>query len=208
MKWKSIRDYEGYYEVSDAGYVRSLDRIIPDKTTHTKRLKGKMMKLTPSVGRDGDGYLVVNLRKNHTSSVRLVHRLVAEAFLPNPNDLDTVNHKDGNKRNNDVSNLEWATYSDNNIHALCTGLRSPRGNVIAQFDLEGNLVNVYMSARQASRDTGISYGMISHCLNNRANYAGGYKWIKVEKCNDYLSFESTTDDELPLEVQERVYPKI
>lgn len=204
MNWKTISGYEGYYEVSDAGIVRSIDRIIPDAQTGTKHIRGRIMKLTENKNKDrgGSGYYVVNLRKHHTSCVVPVHRLVAEAFLPNDLNLPTVNHKDGNKHNNNVSNLEWATYSENNLHALTHGLRSPRGNVILQKTLDGKLVATYRSACEASRQTGIGRGIISHCLNHRVLTAGGYLWQKVKKCNDYSLSGSTTEDELPSEAQE------
>ncbi len=204
MNWKPIKDYEGYYEISDTGIVRSLDRTVPDSKTGIKRIKGRTMKQSENKdkSRHGDGYYVVNLRKLHNSCVIQVHKLVAEAFLPNEFNLPTVNHKDGNKHNNNVENLEWATYSDNNIHALSNGLRQPRGNAIMQRTLDGKLVSVYRSACEASRQTGIGRAMISHCLNHRAPTAGGYLWEKVEKCNDYSRLGSTAEDELPSEVQE------
>lgn len=200
MTWKSIQGYEGYYEVSDTGLVRSLDRIVPDSKLGTKKLKGKMMKQSSSRGRDESGYYVVNLRRDHTMNVSQVHRLVAEAFIPNPDNLPTVNHKDGNKQNNSVANLEWASYSENNIHALHHGLRNPRGNMIIQKSLSGDIIAEYKSACEASRVTGIGRGVISHCVNGRIKTAGGYLWYKVDKCNDYLSNESTVEDELPPEV--------
>lgn len=204
MNWKPIKGYEGYYEVSDTGVVRSLDRIVPDSKTGTKRIKGRIMKQSENKdkSRNGDGYYVVNLRKFHTSCVTQVHKLVAEAFLSNEFNLPTVNHKDGNKHNNNVENLEWATYSDNNLHALNNGLRHPRGNVIIQRNLNGSFVSMYQSACEASRKTGIGRAIISHCLNHRVQTAGGYLWEKVEECNDYSRLGSTTEDELPLEVQE------
>ena len=210
MQWREIKGYEGYYEVSDTGLVRSLDRIVPDEKSGYKTLKGNLMKLseTRNNKRAGRGYYVVNLRKEHTSKVTPVHRLVAEAFLPNENNLPTVNHKDGNKHNNTVENLEWASYSANNIHALRNNLRRPRGNIILKVSRSGKVLDSFNSTCEASRVTGISRSMISHCLNNRSKYAGGYRWEKIEKCNDYLINESTTEDELPLEVQERETPKI
>lgn len=208
MQWKAIEGYEGYYEVSDNGCVRSLDRVIPDSAHGTRKIHGRVMKLTKSYGRNDDGYLVVNLRKEYTTKVVPVHRLVAIAFIPNPNNFPTVNHRDGNKGNNCADNLEWVTYSDNNAHALRTGLRSPRGNMIAQYDMSNKIIGIFRSACEASRLTGISRGMISHCLNHRAKLAGGYMWKKIEKCNDYLGDESTTENELLLEEQERGIPKI
>lgn len=206
MRWREIEGYEGYYEVSDTGEVRSVDRAVPDKKLGTKRLKGKAMKLSESKDkkRDGQGYLVVNLRKNHTSTVVQVHRLVAFAFIANPNNLPTVNHKDGNKHNNVVDNLEWATYAENNIHALKSELRHPRRCDIAMVDSDGVIINEFKSVSEASRETGIGRGVISHCVNGRIRTAGGFVWKKIGKCNDYPVYGSTAENELLPEVQERI----
>ena len=175
--WKDIHEYEGYYQVSNKGNVRSLDRyVVANNKGGTKLLKGRSMKLTQTKGRDGHGYMAVNLRKNGTSKVKLVHILVAEAFLPNLDKLPTVNHIDGDKTNNNVNNLEWCSYRDNNIHALYNKLRQPRGREVVQKDENGEIVNIYKSVTEASRQTGISRGMISHCLNGRCEFAGNYKW--------------------------------
>lgn len=205
MKWKDVNGFEGYYEVSDCGIVRSVDRNVFYRNGKTKKLTGKTMKQTERKNglRGGDGYYVVNLRRDGKSKVIPVHRIVAEAFIDNKYMLPTVNHIDGNKHNNNVSNLEWATYSHNNEHAIQTGLRSPRGNAVMQIGNNGDIISIFRSACEASRSTGISRGMISHCINHRCSYAGGYIWRKVEECNDYLLNESTVDDELPLEAQER-----
>ena len=203
--WKEIEGYEGYYEVSDDGQVRSLDRYVADikgKQTGKRRfLRGAVMKQSVSTGRDHNSYYVVNLHRDHTSKVMLVHMLVARAFIPNPNNLPTVNHIDGNKHNNCVSNLEWASFSDNNTHALETGLRNPRGNAVAQYSLSGKLVRKFRSASEASRVTGISRGMISHCLNGRNKTASGFVWKKLSESQTTIPQGSTQDDELPAEAQ-------
>ncbi len=108
-KWKAIKDYEGYYEVSDQGNVRSLDRIIQYPDGHKQCIKGKMLNLTLTKW----GYPQVKLCKNHYEKRKHVHDLVAEAFIFNPNNLTEVNHKDHNKTNNNVKNLEWITHKDN-----------------------------------------------------------------------------------------------
>ena len=204
MQWKAVEGYEGYYEVSDTGLVRSLDREIISRDGVAYHRQGGLMKQTKSKGRNGDGYFVVNLRKHHTSYVAGVHTLVAKAFIPNHDNLPTVNHKDGDKENNCVSNLEWATYSENNTHALQTGLRKPRGNMVAQYTVDGDLVAIYPSGACAARQTGISNGAISHCLNHRTKTAGGFIWKNVLEGQTTIPQGSTPGDELLAEAQEEL----
>lgn len=200
--WKAIQDYEGYYDVSDTGEVRSVDRYIVDTKGVHRLLRGKTMKKTEATGREGNsGYLVVNLRKENTARVVPVHTLVAKAFIQNPDNLPTVNHIDGNKHNNNVSNLEWATYSANNIHALQTGLRKPRGNEVCQYSPDGRLIATYKSTCEAARATGLSRGGISHCVNGRTNQSGGFIWRKLSESQTTIPQGSTQEDELPAEAQ-------
>ena len=196
MNWKPISGYEGYYEVSDTGLIRSLDRYIPrrfgkDKEVRMCFYKGHVMKLY-----EDNGYLVVNLRKQCKSDVRKVHRLVGEAFIENPKCLPFINHIDGNKKNNNVSNLEWCTAEHNNIHAYKTGLHKPRfGTKVIQIDKNNNIISEYESIHEAERETGINKNSIWQVVNNwngRGNgLAGGYRWVKAEKCNDYPDMEYT-----------------
>lgn len=181
MLWRTIIGYEGYYEVSTEGKIRSVDRIVHTKNGTTKLLRGKPMKLTQTKGKDGEGYMVVNLRKFGTSKVVPVHILVATMFLPNPNDYPMVNHIDGNKTNNRVENLEWSSYGYNNIHALRHNLRKPRGTPVMQITTSGVVLEVYDSAYAAARETGISAGAISQCINHRTNTAGGFVWEKLSE---------------------------
>ena len=139
------------------------------------------MTLTHTKGKDGNGYMVVNLRRGGTSKVSLVHILVATAFIPNPYGLPMVNHIDGDKTNNSVSNLEWSTYSDNNIHALYNNLRKPKGTPVMQVTEDGDIVNVFSSATEAERETGISARQIMRCVNMKAFSAGGFAWEAYRK---------------------------
>ena len=177
MLWRAITGYEGYYEVSMTGRIRSLDRIVIDKRGGKRILRGHEMKLT----RSAEGYLVVNLHKCGRSEVVGVHVIVATAFLPNPDNLPMVNHIDGVKEHNDVGNLEWATYSYNNFHALRKNLRRPRGNEIAQLLEDGEIIEVYDSAADAERRTGINAGAILQCVNHRSFSAGGFAWGKLSE---------------------------
>jgi len=177
-EWRDT-EYDGY-QVSSFGNVRSIDRYQTNANGKTIFYEGKELKKTPMKGRDGYGYYVVNIRQHGEANVVLVHRLVATAFLDNPDHLPTVNHKDGDKHNNHVDNLEWASYTDNNVHALTNHLREPRGNIIVQKDLSGNIIGIYKSACEAERITGVSRGGISHCLNGRCRTSGNYIWERYE----------------------------
>lgn len=119
--WRPVVGYEGLYEVSDKGLVRSIERV----TTTRRTVKGRDQVFTWTVpehilkyGKRSDDYLDVPLTKHGHSKNICVHRIVAEAFIPNPKHLPCVNHIDGNKKNNNVDNLEWCTYSSNNNHAV------------------------------------------------------------------------------------------
>ena len=119
--WLDIPNYKGYYQISNYGSVRSLDRIIKDKNGKTQAIKGKVLKLRINSG----GYHCVGLSKNGNKATFSVHQLVAQTFIPNPDNKRTVNHINGIKTDNKISNLEWTTYSENLFHAYDSGLRTP-----------------------------------------------------------------------------------
>lgn len=116
--WKPVKDFEGLYEVSNLGRVRSLPKPINYKGIKTVLYKGKVLKGS----QDKAGYIHVILHKNTKPYVRLVHRLVAVAFIPNPNNYREVNHINANKTDNRVENLEWCTCQQNKDHAVKNGL--------------------------------------------------------------------------------------
>lgn len=200
MEWRPVRGFEGYYEVSSTGIVYSMARTVPDTAHGHRTIRGRVMRQVP----DKNGYLVVNLHKLGVSSVLPVHRLVADAFICNLFSLPVVNHIDGDKANNTVENLEWVSYSENNIHALQHQLRAPKSNPVMQMNMSGETIATYESVTDASRQTGISRGMISHATHGRAKGAGGFMWRLIGKCNDYPLWWSTAEDELRLEVQEHL----
>jgi hypothetical protein len=130
--WRDVEGYKGYYQVSNLGNVRSLERTITTKRGYEFKCKAKT--LQPTKAR---GYQTLRLRKNQKYKSFLVHRLVAIAFLPNPEGKKEVNHIDGNKENNRLDNLEWATHQENLIHAYANGLtKGP--NVNGKMNGEGN----------------------------------------------------------------------
>lgn len=120
-EWRPVVGYEGFYEVSNTGKVRSLDRCVQQRNMYkevTHIYRGRELKLK----KHRDGYLVATLCKGKTMKCFQVHRIVASAFIPNPDRLPQINHKDENKQNNNVNNLEWCTSKYNNNY----GTRSQR----------------------------------------------------------------------------------
>lgn len=124
--WKDVKGYEGYYKVSNYGNVKSVDRVIKSKSPrHNNGLikrKGAVMKQRLS----HKGYPTVYLSKNNSQKTVVVHRLVAKAFIPNPENKPQVNHKDTDKENNNVNNLEWSTNIENMRHAVKSGVFDDR----------------------------------------------------------------------------------
>lgn len=161
--WRDVIGYEGLYKVSNLGNVMSL------------RHK-KIFILKP--GKDGGGYLIVTLR-NHNKNQKsfYLHRLVAQAFLHNPNNLPQVNHKDEDKTNNRVSNLEFCTQ----LYNLKYGnhyekISKALSKTVLQFDKNSNFINEYPSVRDAERKTGIYQQNICSVCRGERKTAGGYIW--------------------------------
>ena len=137
--WKNVKGYEGLYQVSHKGDVKSLDRVY-DLGNRKCLYRGKMMQATDN----GSGYLRIKLSKNNKSRRVMVHRIVADAFLLNPKKYRVVNHKDGNKKNNALENLEWCTHSYNNLHARKIGLIDvEKMRKINSETGKRNIVNIY-----------------------------------------------------------------
>ena len=124
IEWKSVTGYEGLYEVSDSGLVRGIDRYAQLPDGKKRFAKGRELKL----GITNRGYVDVRLNKNAVSKSHLVHRLVAEAFLPNPERYPMINHLSGDKKDNRTENLQWTDARGNALHAYETGLNSNKGS--------------------------------------------------------------------------------
>ena len=167
--WKKIKGFSNY-EVSNMGRVRSL----PHQTKYG--MKGGCI-IKPHF--DGKQcYIHVGLWENGKVTYRNVHRLVAEAFIENPNNYPEVNHKDEDKTNNTVENLEWCNQSYNVKHATrVLGLGKTRK--IAQYDKRGNYLKTWVNAYEVQEKLGINHGNINACVNRHRKTAGGYRWEAV-----------------------------
>lgn len=179
-EWRDIKKYKGLYQVSNMGNVRSLDRLVEQKNKFGRLqqhlYKGRQLK--KQIQRNG--YEVVNLYKGKKMVKELVHRLVAETFLERESGSNYVNHRDGNRANNKLNNLEWCTQSNNLYYAYAYGNKiAPHMKKIHQIDLNGKVLNVFESIQQAERKTGIKASNISKCCRNLRAKAGGFKWEYV-----------------------------
>ena len=175
--WKPIKGFENKYKVSNKGRIKNI------KTGHIYKMTNQY----------GDYFSIILYDENHKKSTR-IHREVAKAFIPNPNNFPEVNHKDGNKQNNCVENLEWCTRKYNQVHALKTGLNTMKhlnkinknkfvkkyGRLI-QCDMQGNVLNVFENLEQAHQKTGVCKRNILQVINQQEGrkQAGGF--IKKKK---------------------------
>ena len=194
--WKPVVGYEGLAIVSNKGRVQSVTHTVTQGaklgsiSKHT--YPGKMLTSVTI----NNGYQHVTIFGKSVA----VHRLVAEAFIPNPEHKPYVNHLDGNKKNNDVHNLEWCTAKENVAHAYSTGLikekteakidaarksirRAAESNKVkvSQYSMDGHLINVYDSAKEAGIATGGNPGHIIQCARGKHKTSGGYVWRYADK---------------------------
>lgn len=191
--WKDIDGYEGLYQVSNLGRVKSLER----KDKYGRIFKEKVKELQI----DKDGYFRTSLWKGKNGSLKQVHRLVAIAFIPNLENKPIVNHIDGNKQNNNVENLEWCTNSENDLHAYKLGLRTVNKTGTGKFGkLNGASKPVYMldknteeiikkfnSLADAARFLGRNANNMSHIaqqVRGKRKTAYGYKWRYADDKNN------------------------
>lgn len=185
--WKDIPNYEGMYQISNFGNVRSLDRVIYANKGNPKRnmfSKGKILINHVS----NTGYYRAKLCKNQKRKMFFVHRLVAEAFIPNPENKPQVNHIDGNRLNNHVENLEWATMSENVLHAYNTGLNyglrgdlSPHKKAVLQFSSDSIFIKKWSCYAEAARAINGTREGIYNALNKKdCKRYKGFVWKYAE----------------------------
>ena len=159
--WKKVQGFDNY-EVSNLGRVRNVNTGLIKKQRMTH-----------------NGYMIVDLKHSGIKSTKYVHRLVAQSFIPNQNNKPCINHKDENKTNNEINNLEWCNVSYNNSY-------NGRAKRVGEYHKKHhpsrkrvkNIDNgeIYVSVREAGRKTGICSMSISYCLNGKQKTAGGFRW--------------------------------
>lgn len=174
--WEDIKGYEGLYQISNLGRVKSLGRH--------RRNHGKLQKVEEkikNVRMDTQGYLLTDLYKDNKQKTVRVHRLVAETFICNEECKETVNHIDGNKLNNTVENLEWSTFKEQNEHFYRNNLKKEENikkAVIAMNKANSKKVKclntgeIYNSASEAARDKGVSPSLVMGCCRGVRKSAG------------------------------------
>lgn len=181
-EWRDVKGWEGYYKVSNLGRIMSYDKKVKARGVGYRVIKGRILKPTPNL----NGYLYISLHNKNRGIKTYVHKIVAMTFIPNPNGLSEINHKDENKQNNCVDNLEWCTHAYNMNYGTANyrrGLKFRNNKIyskpVVQFSLEGNYLNEYPSASEATRQVGNpksnSTSILGVCRGE--NYSAfGYLW--------------------------------
>lgn len=177
--WKDIEGFEGKYQISSWGRVKSLERVEHDSWGRRYPINEKILKRRVN----HDGYCEVVLCKNKIQKPYRVHRLVAQTFIPNPNNLPEVNHKNEIKDDNHVENLEWMTHRDNvnfgtrNQRAGKSISVSSKCKRIYQLSYDGSeIVNVWRSTAEVERILGYDNSNISECTRGKRVHHKGYRW--------------------------------
>jgi len=180
--WKSIIGYEGFYEVSNLGKIRSVDRIVHCSDGRSFTQKGKIIKTHLSGPKEYKNYIYVQLSKNGERKNHSVHRLVATAFIPNPDNLSEINHKDEKGWNNVVENLEWC---DRTYQMRYGTIKERVAKKIEKPVLQiknGKVIKRFCSVEQAAIETGVNSTNISRvCKGGKyRKTAGGFNWEYAE----------------------------
>jgi hypothetical protein len=199
--WKDVVGYEGLYQVSNDGQVKSLFRYVNCRGGH-RSVRERILRCTQT----NLGYQQVVLCKDLTYKKLSIHRLVAQAFIPNPHNLPCINHIDADPTNNHVENLEWCTHGYNSNYYICKERQRLRmldryeqdpeflsrcrarldawhkisSKKVCQIDLMGNLVKVWDSVQATAQDCFLPSN-VSHCANHKRKTHHGFTWVWLDE---------------------------
>ena len=176
--WKDIEGYEGWYKISNYGEIISLDRFVNNRWGGKILIKGKIIK---PIKKD-DGHLQVVLNKNGIKKRLHMHQLVAQAFIPNPNNYEVVHHIDHNPENNRIDNLVWMSREEHTkLHSKLRveNVKKVLSKTVYQYTLNKDLIAVFQSGRQAARDNGFDNTGITKCANGEYKQYNGYIWSYI-----------------------------
>ena len=179
--WKDIEGYEGLYQVSNMGNVKSLGRYRKTKHNGVAWLKEKIMK--PKIGKNG--YYEISLMKNGKHKSHIIHRLVAKAFIPNPENKPCIDHINTNRFDNRIENLRWCTQKENlnNPISVEKQQNDPKKSKPILVIKKGEIVMFFPSASEAGRK-GFTLSSVTECARGEKKHHKGYQWQYVE---DYLA---------------------
>lgn len=216
--WKDVAGYEGYYQISNMGRVKSLDRMVNSARSSTgfRLSKGRILKTyfarcgkCRKHSNTENAYELIHLYKGVNEKAFTIHRLVAEAFIPNPKNLPQINHKDENKANNRASNLEWC----DSLYNANYGTRNERVSAnrndktpVNQFSIDGEFIAQYESLAMASKSTNVRISLISAVCRGLQSSSAGFVWkfadgVKIRERrykapNNRKVLQLTPDDEV------------
>ena len=182
--WKDIKGYERLYQVSNLGDIKSLKRNV---YAGNGKYRWQYERILSKKKTNGNGYITVSLYKNNDVQNRYVHKIVAETFISNPNNYKYINHKDENKANNYVDNLEWCTARYNctyNNRHIKIGKKlinnKASSKPILQINNKNEIVKSYPSISEASRQLKVSSQAISDCLRGKQKHSANFKWKYID----------------------------
>lgn len=191
--WVDIKGYEGLYQVSNLGRVKSLERTVKHSSGGDKIVKERILKGSCN----NNGYVIISLNKNGNKKSFAIHNLVAKAFIPNEDNKPYVDHIDTNKTNNKVDNLRWVTEKENSNNELTRkhisknrkgkgilyGIDNPKSKKVVQLTKDYNIVKIWNCINEAEREEGYLHSDIIKCCNKKRKTHKGYIWMYYE---DYI----------------------